>query len=96
VATTGYNVGYSGKYACKIHQDPYANLLSANYGLERSGGFQMPLRSRMTSYEDIAVRDVSNDDLIWEFANWEAMGSCLNLLPRAKLKIMLQMSISQL
>ena len=31
----------------KIHRDPYANLLSANYGVERSGGFQMPLRLHM-------------------------------------------------
>ena len=43
------NTRNSDKYI-KIHRDPYANLLSANYGVERSGGFQMPLRSRMTSY----------------------------------------------
>jgi hypothetical protein len=35
----------------KNHRYPYANLLSANYGVERLGGFQMPIRSRMTSYQ---------------------------------------------
>ena len=42
----------------KIHQDPYANLLSANYGVERPGRVQMPLRSRMTSYMYTSVTAV--------------------------------------
>ena len=38
------------KIYINIHRDPCANMLSANYGVERPGGFQMPLRSCMTSY----------------------------------------------
>ena len=33
-------------------------MLSADYGVERPGSFQMPLRSRMTSYLGTAVLPV--------------------------------------
>ena len=37
------------------YRNPYTNLLSANYGVNQLGGFQMPLRSHMTSYSSTAV-----------------------------------------
>ena len=62
VATIGHNVVLSGKYACTVQlysnkyikncRNPNTNLLSANYGVNQLGGFQMPLHSRMTSWHN--------------------------------------------